>query len=115
MPKIDLQIFLESRIKFPSTTALRVKTIEGPPTISSPIFSKQVVIGFSKRMEFGTGRFLETNIRQIRKCTPELQHVNAFLVIRSNQFLHCFECWGNVFDVVPAQKVFKSAHILMIP
>ena len=53
-------------------------------------------------MEFGAGRFVETNIRKIWKCTPELQRVNSFLVTKIKHFLHCSECWDNVFVVVPA-------------
>ena len=86
MPTIDLQIISDFRIKVSSITALRVKTIEGPPTISSPNLLQQVFIGFSKWIEFGTGRFVEANFRQIRTGTPELQHVNSFLVIKGKHF-----------------------------
>ena len=63
---------------------------------------QQVLIACSEWIEFGTGRFVETNIRQIRKFTHESQHVNSFLVIKSISFLHCLDCWDKALVVVPA-------------
>ena len=40
---------------------------------------QQVFIGFSKWIEFGTGRFVETNICQVRKCTPSFNMSILFL------------------------------------
>ena len=39
-------MFVDFRIKVSSTTALRVKTIDGPPTKASPIFSNRSLSPF---------------------------------------------------------------------
>ena len=55
---------------------------------------QQVLIGFSKWVEFGAGRSVETNIRQIRKCTPELQHVNSFFCDKKQAFFALLRVLG---------------------
>ena len=95
----SFQLIPELRIKTPVTTDLRVKTIEGPPTIPSRIFCNKFFFGFKGLIEFGTGIKVKTNFRQIRKCTPDFQHVNSFHVIKNQHFLQYFQCWDNVIVV----------------
>ena len=43
----------------------------------------------------------------VRVSTSKLEHINAFVVIKLDHFMHRFQSWDNVFVIVPAQKVFE--------
>ena len=66
--------------------------------------------GFSKSIEFGTGRFLETNFRQIRRCTPALQHVISFLVIK-NKLFYVASSVGTMYLLLYQRRKPSNVHM----
>ena len=52
IPTLDLHMFADFRMKVSSTIALRVKTIDGPPTTSSRFFFQKLFISFGEWIEF---------------------------------------------------------------
>ena len=92
-------MFVDFRVKVPSTTALRVKTIEKPPATSSRKFAKGLCC-FRDWMEFCISRFVSANVGQVWLIKTKIQHTDIFVVVKnqpsfalllkSAQQLHCF-------------------------
>ena len=81
-------------------------------------FWKRILLVFCEWIKLCTHRTQQTkcwpgNRKMWSTCNLEL--INAFVVVKLDLFLHSFDCWDNVFVIVPAQKVSEQEHFSLLP
>ena len=111
---MDLRIFSAFRIKLSSTTALRLRTIDGPPKTSSQIFSNNSWSVSVKGWSLAFVDLFRQMLARFWSVQPSF-NLSFFCRFKMKSIFHCLQSRNNVFVSVSTQQFFKRSHFFILP